>query len=78
MNSAIGKRAACPLEREADPLQEEACQGILRLSLTLGNTNEALRAFDALARSLGQELQSRPDQRTLVLCQQVRERSKQS
>jgi ATP/maltotriose-dependent transcriptional regulator MalT len=63
---------------EAEPLQEEACQGILRLSLTLGNTNEALRAFDALARALGQELQSQPDQRTLALCKQVREKLKQS
>jgi LuxR family maltose regulon positive regulatory protein len=57
---------------EADPLQEEACRAFMRLCLTLGNYNEALRAFETLKKNLRQELRSQPDPQTLALYRRVR------
>jgi DNA-binding SARP family transcriptional activator len=61
---------------EADPLREEACQNLMRLSLTLRTYNEALRAFDALKKNLEEELQSQPDPKTLALYEQIREKDR--
>ena len=58
---------------EADPLQEEACRAFMRLCLTLGNYNEARRAFETLKMNLRQELKSKPDPQTLALYNQIRE-----
>jgi LuxR family maltose regulon positive regulatory protein len=62
---------------EADPLQEEACRAFMRLCLTLGNYNEALRAFETLKMNLRQELKSQPDPQTMALYNQVREKAAQ-
>jgi ATP/maltotriose-dependent transcriptional regulator MalT/DNA-binding SARP family transcriptional activator len=60
---------------EADPLQEEACQAFMRLCLTLGNYNEALRSFETLKKNLHQELKSQPDPQTQALYNQIREKA---
>jgi DNA-binding SARP family transcriptional activator len=62
---------------EADPLQEEACRAFMRLCLTLGNYNEALRAFETLKKNLRKELKSQPDPQTLALYRRVRENAAQ-
>jgi two-component SAPR family response regulator len=73
------KKAAGYFRRvlEADPLQEEACRGTMRLCSTLGNYNEALRVFETLRKNLHQELNSRPDPQTLALYSRIREKAAQ-
>ncbi len=62
---------------ETDPLKEGACRNLMRLCLTLGNYNEALRFFEALKKNLKEELRSQPNPQTLSLHQQIRERINQ-
>ena len=73
------KKAAGYYQRilEADPLQEGACQKLMRLCLSLQTYNEALRAFDSLKKSLKEELKSQPDPETLSLHKQIREKINQ-
>lgn len=71
------KKAAgyCRQALEADPLEEEACRSFMRLCLTLGTFNEALRAFETLKKNLHQELKSQPDPQTQALYTRIREKS---
>jgi DNA-binding SARP family transcriptional activator len=71
------KKAAEYLRRvlAADPLREEACQAFMRLCLTLGDYNEALRSFGILRKNLRQELKSGPAPQTLALYQKLREKA---
>ena len=60
---------------EDDPLQEGACRDFMRLCLTRGSYNEALRAFETLRQNLRRELKSQPDPQTQALYTHIREKS---
>jgi DNA-binding SARP family transcriptional activator len=56
---------------ENDPLAEGACQDLLRLSLIIGNHNEALKAFNSLSRALAEDLKTDPDPKTMAIVKQI-------
>ena len=49
----------------------------MRLCLTLGNYNDALRAFETLKKNLQKELKSQPDPQTQALYKQIRKKAVQ-
>ena len=57
---------------ELDPLDEEACRGLMRLLAACGKRSEALACYESYRRLLKQELDAAPDKETKALYERIR------
>jgi len=72
---ATGRAIACHKRAiQADPLLEEAYQGLMTLYANIGMHNDALRAYEACKKALQAELESSPAPMTTALYKNILEK----